>query len=82
LYTLTVKNRFGLKDQILDKHSNIEITENVSCNLNASNSSNANITSSTLDENNDDINSIKITFGKTELDNLLVTKQYTRSEKR
>lgn len=78
LYTLTVKNRFGLKDQILGKTYINQISElNVSSDFSSSKISAA----SPLNESDDTNYSIKMIFGKSELENLIITKQYTRSEK-
>lgn len=80
LYTLVIKNRFKLKDKILNTNIiNISNQDDL-CNTNLSTS--PNITASTLNTSDYDANHIiKIIFEKKEFENLIVTKQYARTEK-
>lgn len=81
LYTLVVKSHFQLKDKILNINSTTNTSkQDNSCNIDLSTS--PNVSESTLEESNYDANRIiKITFEKKELENLIIMKQYVRTEK-
>lgn len=84
LYTLVVKNRFELKDKILNTNSIASISkQNDSRNIDLYKmNTSSNITASTLNESDYNANQIiKIIYEKKELENLIVSKQYARTEK-